>query len=272
MTEPLTVGTARFDATDLVAVPGRSGEYTVDLDGAWMSLVAIHGGYMVALATRAAEAAVPGRAVRTVATSFIRRGNPGLARLVVEPVRHGRTIAQVKVDLVQDDDIVLGCRITMADPGLRSEPLDDPSPLALPPPKACVTAVPPNAPNHFTRAEGLLDPSSTPFSQGPELVSRGYIRPRLGEPDAAWLTMACDWFPPPAFVRLTPPVGGVSVDMVTHIHRPNTPPGDWLAGWFELESGHDGLAVERGRITTLDGRPVAESVQTRLLVGERRVD
>ncbi|MFV0257448.1 MAG: thioesterase family protein [Acidimicrobiales bacterium] len=272
MTEPNPVGAARFDATDLVAVAGRSGEYAVTLDDGWLSLVAIHGGYMVALATRAAEATVPDRVVRTVATSFIRRGRPGPAHLVVTPIRLGRTVAQVAVELRQDDRTVLTARVTMGDPALRSDPPTEPAPLDLPPPGACVTAMPVNAPNHFSRADGLLDPSSLPFSHGPVLASRGYIRPLVGPADAAWLTMACDWFPPPAFVRLTPPTGGVSIDMLTHIHRVPTDPGQWLAAWFELESGHDGLAVERGRILTPDGLPVADSVQTRLLVGERRVD
>ena len=40
---------------------GRPGEFLVDLDAGWSSLVGVHGGYMCALAVRAAESLAPGR-------------------------------------------------------------------------------------------------------------------------------------------------------------------------------------------------------------------
>jgi len=96
---------------------------------------------------------------------------------------------------------------------------------------------------------------------------RGYLRPLEGDRvDSAWLAMATDWFPPPAFVRLEPPTGGVSVDLTTHVHRPEVTLADdeWLVGRFEVETSSAGLAVERGVIATTDGTLVAESFQTRL--------
>ena len=94
-----------------------------------------------------------------------------------------------------------------------------------------------------------------------------YVRPlerRLV--DAAWLVMAADCFPPPAFARAEPPTGGMSIDFTVHVHRSELAPGDdgWLAGSFEIHDSTGGLAVERGRITQLDGTVVAESFQTRL--------
>jgi acyl-CoA thioesterase len=78
--------------------------------------------------------------------------------------------------------------------------------------------------------------------------------------------MATDWFPPPAFVRLEPPTGGVSIDLTTHVHQPELLLGDddWLCALFEIRTSANGLAVEHGLITTGDGTPVAESFQTRL--------
>ncbi|MEZ5297578.1 MAG: thioesterase family protein [Ilumatobacteraceae bacterium] len=130
----------------------------------------------------------------------------------------------------------------------------------------CVPIEPPNPVPHFLRADGLLDPSSLPFTDGPDTSVRGYVRPLAGERvDAAWLAMICDWFPPPAFVNVMPPAGGISVDMLTHIHRATPPVGDdgWLAGWFEITSSHGALAAEHGRIVTPDGLAVADSIQTR---------
>ena len=84
--------------------------------------------------------------------------------------------------------------------------------------------------------------------------------------DAAWLAMASDWFPPPAFVRLAPPTGGVSIDLTTHIHRPGLmlARDEWLVAEFAIENSAGGLAVEHGRISRDDGTVVAESLQTRL--------
>ena len=93
------------------------------------------------------------------------------------------------------------------------------------------------------------------------------MRPLEARPvDAAWLVMAADCFPPPAFARAEPPTGGMSIDLTVHVHRSGLALGDdgWLAGSFEIDDSTGGLAVERGRLTQLDGTVVAESFQTRL--------
>lgn len=58
----------------------------------------------------------------------------------------------------------------------------------------------------------------------------------------------------------------MSIDLFTHIHRPDVVLGEdeWLAGEFEIEESAAGLAVEHGRIVRADGTVVVESVQTRL--------
>ena len=78
--------------------------------------------------------------------------------------------------------------------------------------------------------------------------------------------MAADCFPPPAFARTEPPTGGMSIDLTTHVHRSGfaLADGAWLAGCFEIHDSTGGLAVERGRITQMDGTVVAESFHTRL--------
>lgn len=112
-----------------------------------------------------------------------------------------------------------------------------------------------------------LDPRSLLFSGGARAMVRGYLRPLERRPvDSSWLAMATDWFPPPAFVRLEPPTGGVSIDLTTHIHQPRVvlAPDAWLTAAFEIESSAGGLAVEHGLIAQRDATLVAESFQTRL--------
>ena len=82
-----------FDRTTaLIPVEAHPGEFLVDLDGGWSSLVGVHGGYMCALAVRGAESLAPGRVVRTMSTSFLRSGRVGPAVLSVREVRRGRSV------------------------------------------------------------------------------------------------------------------------------------------------------------------------------------
>ena len=278
---PATTATAttEFDrATSLAPVPGAAGEFAVDLDPGWSSLVGIHGGYLCALAVRAAEAVAGGasRPVRTITTSFLRTGKPGPATVVATELRRGRSMSTVTADVLQDGRLLTTSRLTLVEPraGVEWQPRAEPSPL--PPPDECVRIdTGERRVAHFARADGLLDPGSVPFSGGERARVAGYLRPwpdtdrRRPPVDAAWLAMASDWFPPPAFVRLAPPTGGVSVDLTTHVHRPHVLLGgdEWLTGEFEIETSTGGLAVEHGRLTGPDGHLVAESFQTRLTAG-----
>lgn len=254
-----------FDRTAALEPTGRPGEFAVELDAGWSSLVGIHGGYMCALAVRGAEALYADRSVRTLTTSFLRTGDVGPATLTVREVRRGRSMSTVTADLSQDDRLLITSRLTLLQPreGIEwSTPLH----LELPPLEDC-SRMDVERVSHFERVDGLLDPASLPFSGADRAMVRGYIRPLDGDRvDSAWLAMATDWFPPPAFVRLEPPTGGVSIDLTTHIHSPKVALADdeWLIGSFEVETSSAGLAVERGVLARTDGTLVAESFQTRL--------
>jgi acyl-CoA thioesterase len=255
-----------FDrTTTLTPIAGQPGSFSVDLDAGWSSLVGVHGGYMCALAVRAAEAVVEDRTVRTLTTSFLRPGAVGQAELSVIEVRRGRSMSTVNVELEQDGRRLLSSRLTALVSRAGVE-WSMPSKPDLPPVERCVP-MDAGRVSHFDRVDGLLDPDHLPFSGGDRAMVQGYVRPLEGRRvDSAWLAMATDWFPPPAFVRLEPPTGGVSIDLTTHIHEPDVRLGDddWLCARFEIRTSTNGLAVEHGLITTDDGTSVAESFQTRL--------
>jgi len=278
-----TAGITEFDRTTAVRrLAGRdvgSGDPTsplvfgAELDEGWSSLVGVHGGYMCAVVVRAAQAAVPDRPVRTISTGFLRAGRVGPATVEVREIRRGRAMSTVLADLVQDGVLVTSSRLTMA---VDQHGVEWTSGVAanLPPPAACVPIDPPDPVRHFDQATALLDPGSLPFTGGPRARLSGYLRPRQPRRvDAPWLAMAVDWFPPPAFVRVDPPTGGVSVDLTTHFHRPGLEltGEEWLTASFELDDSTGGLAVEHGRIADPAGRVVAESFQTRL-TAQRRSD
>lgn len=248
------------------AAPGER-SFEVDLDPGWSSLIGAHGGYMVAIAVRGAErvAGAEDRRVRTAATSFLRAGKIGPARLDVREVRRSRSLSTVVADLVQNGQLVNTSRITLTAERAGVEWAAS-TPLSLPRPEDCVPVDPPDDAHHLRRLDALLDPATLPFTNGPRAVVRGYLRPfDARHIDAAWLTMATDWFPPPAFVRLAPPTGGISIDLMTHLHQPIVDLADdeWLAGEFEVVTSTGGLATEHGRIARQNGSLVAESIQTR---------
>jgi len=223
----------------------------------------VHGGYMTALAVRAAELTAPGRAVRTVSTSFLRPAEVGTAVLRVEHLRAGRSFATVAVELSQQGRPITNTRVTLLAPvegRAWAEPvLDRPAPR-----EDCVSFTPPPSVRHFGQAELLLDPTTVPVGDGSRARIAGYVRPLEGRPiDSAWLTVIGDWFPPSPFRRFDPPTGGVSIDYTVHIHDVPGPDVDWLEGVFVARTSAHGIALERGTIAMPGGALVAETFHTR---------
>jgi hypothetical protein len=285
-----------FDRTTaVIPVEARPGEFLVDLGAGWSSLVGVHGGYMCALAVRGAESMASGRVVRTMSTSFRRSGRVGPAELSVREVRRGRSITTMVAELVQDQKVLSISRLTLMNErsGLEwSEwrPVDLPPPaysVPFSPPAQMVTAAAwPGATSTLTlpptprrsrrqcpsrprsssgRFELRFNPERMPLT-GDRAHLAGYVRPL--EPrsiDAAWLVMAVDCFPPPAFARTEPPTGAMSIDLTVDIHRSGLCLGEgaWLAGSYEIDDSTGGVAVEHACITRLDGTVLVESFQTR---------
>ena len=252
-----------FDETTADRPADETGLFDVELSPRWNSLIGVLGGSLVAVAIRGIEAAVPDRRVRTVATSFSRGVQPGPARLRVDQVHSSRSITAAIATLTQDDRLAITTRATLVadrngvEWAARRVLVDRPV-------EECVPIEPPEPVPAFEELDGLLDPASLPFSNGPRAVVRGYVRPKERRPiDAAWLALVSDWFPPPAFVRVAPPIGAISVDLVTHVHRTLPPTDDWLTAEFHLDNSADGLGVEHGTIATRDGLVLAESFHTR---------
>jgi acyl-CoA thioesterase len=262
--------TTIFDTTtSLVPDPTQPGEFAVNLDSAWSSLVGMHGGYLSAVAIRAAQAVVGDRPIRSATTSFLRPAHAGPAEVSVELVRKGRSITNLTVTLSQSSKTVVVSHITAAE-AVESTAWEETPALDLPPIEQCIPIEPPPGIGHFDHGVALLDPADLPFSHGPRARVAGYMRPI--EPraiDAAWLGMALDWFPPASFTRIDPPAGGISVNYTIHVHRTLAELGDdeWLGGIFRVDISAGGIALEKGMITDPAGRILAESFHTRWTAG-----
>ena len=231
-----------------------------------------------------------------MSTSFLRSGRVGPAELSVREVRRGRSITTMVAELAQDQQVLTTSRMTLMTERSGLE-WSEPRPVDLPPPAYSVPFSPParvvraaawpGATSTLTlppplrrshrqcsdrprsrsgRFEFRFDPQRMPLT-GERAQLAGWVRPPEARPiDAAWLVMAVDCFPPPAFARTEPPTGGMSIDLTVDIHRNGLclGQGAWLAGSFEIDDSTSGLAVEHACITRLDGTVVAESFQTRL--------
>lgn len=258
-----------FDRTTALW-PISTGHFDAMLDESWSSLTGVLGGYLTAHVVRAVEHVEPERAVRNLSVSFLRPTSPGPAELRVTPIRIGRSVGVHRVSLEQDGRETLHARVTTAATP-PTEAVDwSTDPFELPPaPEQCEPIAPPETIRHFDHAIAVLDPTWTPFTGRPRALVAGWVRPVEPRPiDASWLAMILDWFPPAAFARAFPPVGGRSVDYTVHLHR--TAPTmrrddtDWLAGTFRADTAVDGLALEHGVIATADGTILAESFHTRI--------
>jgi acyl-CoA thioesterase len=259
-----------FEATTSLRLDAsQANRFGADLDPAWSSLVGIHGGYLTAIAIRAAQRVVGERPIRTVTTTFLRPGSIGNASVDVEVVRRGKSITNLVVSLSQSSKLVLVSQIVAADvvESTSWEMTTRPDILDF---AQCVPIAPPEGIGHFDHAVAVLDPRSMPFSHGPVARVAGYMQPREPGPiDAAWLGMALDWFPPAAFTRIDPPTGGVSITYSMHVHHTleRLADGEWLGGEFHVDVSADGIALEKGRITDPGGRVLAESFHTRWTAG-----
>ena len=260
----------RFDTTTSLLFDRETpGQFSAYLDPAWSSLIGIHGGYLVALAIRAAQIVVGDRPIRTATTSFLRPASAGAAELIVEVVRRGRSITNLTVTLSQSSKAVVVCHLIAAD-AVESTAWETLTDDGLPAFERCVPLQPPPGVGHFAHGVAVLDPADLPFSHGPRARVAGYMRPIETRPiDAAWLGMALDWFPPASFTRIDPPAGGISISYTIHIHRTLALLGDdeWLGGAFRADISEGGIALEKGVITDPAGRILAESFHTRWTAG-----
>ena len=198
-----------FDAATAVRAAGP-GRYEVDLDEQWSIAGKLNGGYLLAIAARAALAeAGPGHEHPLAVTgAFPVAAPPGPAVVTVEPLRLGRGISVLRArlgpaggDASYLDALVTAGRITDGEPIV-------PGPAApeLPPPERSrrlpVDAGPFRVPILGVVAE-LMDPATAGFGVGRPTGAgelRAWVRFDDGrEPDPLALLCLADALPPPSF-------------------------------------------------------------------------
>jgi acyl-CoA thioesterase len=261
----------------------------------WFVARGPNGGYLAAVAARAAEAAA-GRPLRSLTLHFIAAPAVGPIDVAVTLERVGRTYTAASIRLEQD-----GAPKTLALATLGALPDDGPEWDAAPPPEATPLAeterIPPEQANvpAFMRNYDLRwanvtspgDPSlrgsadvtspGDPSSRGSDGETRipgsgGWMRtaaPRVL--DAPLVAAMTDAWAPAAFVALGRFGSAPTLDLTIHIRRPLPPAGmapeDYVLGRFTSRLSVAGVWEEDGELWTPAGELIAQSRQLALIRG-----
>ncbi|MGY1833988.1 thioesterase family protein [Blastococcus sp. SYSU DS0510] len=260
-----------FDAATAVR-RAEGGGFAADLHPGWdVGSGILNGGYLLAVAARAAVAGSPHPHPHPVAVSasYLRATPPGPATLAVTPGPGGRTLAHSGVVLSGAEGPTLSVQVTTAtlgdDAPLRSVPAPD-----VPPVEECLDAQPgADMGGHPVPAVGLrhrvetrLDPATAGWVRGTpsgEPVMRAWLRLADGrEPDPFALLLFADVLPPTIWSMGL--MGWAPTVQLQVLVRARPAPG-WCLAEARATEIAGGWLDEEYRIWDSTGRLVAQSRQ-----------
>jgi acyl-coenzyme A thioesterase PaaI-like protein len=221
--------------------PAGPGVYRVELAEAWtVGGGKLHGGFMMALLTRAAltgldaHTGAPAGTTEPVAVSmdFLRAPDMGPAELATEVIKVGRTASVVRVELHQHGRLALAGTVTAG--RLPEGPADwtNLPELAPEPPAEAVRIADSRHDSELTRScQVVLDTGTAAFLRGERAdpLMRGWVRPRGEQPDVLFALLAGDILPPLLFNMAR--AGWAPTVQLTALLRGRPAPG-----WLRLEA------------------------------------
>jgi acyl-CoA thioesterase len=227
-----------------------------------------NGGYLAALAARAAEAA-GGRPLRSLSLHFVAAPAVGPVEVAAVLEREGRRYSAVSVRIEQE-----GAPMTLGLATLGELPDDgaewDAAPVPVATPLAETERIPPDQANvpvfmrNYDMRWAIHDGGEAAGSSG------GWIR--AAEPrqlDAPLVAAMCDAWMPAAFVALGRVGFAPTLDLTIHIRRPLPPTGmapeDFALCRFTTRLAVAGVWEEEGELWTPAGELIAQSRQLALV-------
>ena len=266
--------TFEFDE-DTAISPAGAGTYTADISPRWNVGDKPNGGYLLALALRAAAADLPLPHPFTSTAHYLRAGRPGPALLDVEVVRAGRTHATAEVRVIQDDAEIVRVLTTFGDLAALDGPTQvSGAPPDIPPLEECLQGRGQN-PGGMTvaiaeRFETAVDPTTLGWLRGKRTgTARVAAWMRLvdgREPDPLSLSMVVDALPPPVFDLDLGTAGWVpTIELTAHIRA--LPAPGWLQVVATTRFVQGGYLEEDAEVWDSQGTLVAQSRQLARLTG-----
>jgi acyl-CoA thioesterase len=244
-------------------------------DGAWEGVVPegwdivgnVNGGYLLAMAARAAGEAAGRATPVTVTGHFLAPGKPGPVTVRPAALKEGRRLSTVAAVLEADRPLVamLGTFAGTGDEGVPFERVEG-TPPDLPRPDECIRVEPTDTfpPPFVGRIDLRLHPDHSEFGSGDSSRVRGWVRLLDGEPiDELAMLMIADSFPPAVFFSDAPVAWVPTVELTVHVRERPTP--GWLRCIFTTRFVTAGMLEEDGEMWDESGRLVALSRQLALV-------
>ncbi|MDK3257205.1 acyl-CoA thioesterase [Blastococcus capsensis] len=267
--DQLTTADSEFDRATTVR-RAEAGGYVADLQPGWdVGSGILNGGYLLAVAARAAVADSPHPHPVAVSASYLRATPPGPAILAVAPGPAGRTLAHTGVVLSGAEGPTLSVQVTTAmlsdDAPVHSSPAPE-----VPPVEECLVAQPgAEMGGHPVPAVGLrhrvetrLDPATAGWALGTpsgEPVMRAWLRLADGrDPDPLALLLFADVLPPTSWSMGL--MGWAPTVQLQVLVRALPAPG-WCLAEARANEIAGGWLDEEYRIWDSTGRLVAQSRQ-----------
>jgi acyl-CoA thioesterase len=256
------------------AVRGGPGSWKATIDEGWTIGDRPNGGYLLALAARAALGEVDHPHPLAVSGQFLAPPAVGPAELEVVPLRAGRSLSTARVTLAQDGRPLLEALVGAGrlDADRAPEWQRAGGPPELPPVDECLRGQP-DAPgriraNIFDHLDVRVDPATAGSFLGRpsgRLEMRGWVRFQDGRPpDPLALLQAVDALPPTSFEL---GIASWAPTVALTVYLRGLPAPGWLACVVRGQLWRDGWFDEDAEVWDADGRLVA---QARQLAGARR--
>jgi acyl-CoA thioesterase len=248
--------------------PLGPGRWSAEIAPGWDIVGAANGGYLLAMAARAAAAAAERPDPVTVTAHYLAPGSPGPVTVETEVVKSGKRFTTVSAALVGPDRPLLQMLGSFGDleESTGVERLEA-GPPALPPVEDCIPIEPTDTfpPPFMGRVELRLPPErASAWGGGGSPRVEGWFRLRDGEPiDPLALLVAVDAFPPTIFFTDLPVAWVPTVELTAHV-RARPAPG-WLRCAFTTRFITGGFLEEDGEVWDSAGRLVAQSRQLALV-------
>lgn len=247
-----------------------TGCYRATIHDGWDIASNANGGYLLAMAARAATTALGKPDPLTITGHYLRPGRPGPVELDVMVHRNGGRHGTASVTMTAEGNPLLVALATATDLAAASGPERvDSVPPEVPEPEDCVPIEPTDTfpPPFMGRVELRIHPDDTGFASGArsgEPRMRGWFRLRDGEPlDTHALVLATDAFPPTIFNADLPVAWTPTVELTAHV-RARPGPG-WVRCAFRTRFITGGYLEADGEIWDRDGRLIAQSRQLALV-------
>jgi acyl-CoA thioesterase len=250
------------------AVRGGPDRWEALVDGGWGVGDRPNGGYLLALATRAALQAVDQPHPIAVSAHFVAPPVAGPAELAVTRLRAGRSLSTTRVTLVQEQRPRLEALVSAGTLDLNGTPAWQraPEPPTLPPVAECISGRP-ELPDGvrvglLDHVDIRIDPATTGWATGSpsgRLEMRGWVRFRDGRgADPLGLLQMVDALPPASF-ELGIQAWAPTVELTVYVR--GLPAPGWLACVVRGQLWQDGWFDEEAEVWDAGGHLVAQSRQ-----------